>query len=105
MPKNNPKEWCVYTFSRADKTSYIDEALLFEDFKSGTTALFSFHQQNLEDEALRTEIDIYAAQLSDYMWALMYKEADGARPLVRDAIRSPKTPVQTLLDVVKANYK
>lgn len=105
MPKNNPKEWCVYTFSRADKTSYIDEALLFVDFKAEKASVFSFHKNNLADEALRTEIDIFASQLSDYMWALLYKEANGARPAIRDAIRDPETPIQDLLDVVKENYK
>lgn len=105
MPKNNPKEWSVYTFSRADKTGYIDEELAFDDFKSGTAELFSFHEKTMPDEALRNEIDIFAAQLSDYMWALMYKEADGTRPKIRDAIRNSATPIQTLLDVVKENYR
>ena len=105
MPKNNPKEWCVYTFSRADSTGYIDEELDFAEFKEGQAALFSFHEKELEDEALRNEIDIYASQLSDYMWALMYKEADGARPKIRDAIRSSDSPMQALLDVVKSNYR
>ena len=105
MAKNNPKEWCVYTFSRADSTGYIDEELDFDEFKDGTAAIFSFHEKKMADEALRTEIDIFASQLSDYMWALMYKESDGARPLVRDAIRAPENAIQTLLDVVKANYR
>jgi hypothetical protein len=104
VAKNNPKEWCVYTFSRADKTSYIEESLEFEDFKGGKAELFSFHEQGKVGEALRTEIDIFASQLSDYMWALTYKEKDGARPLLRDAIRDPQNPIQALLDVVKANY-
>ncbi len=105
MAKNNPKEWAVYTFSRAVKTSYISEDIEFDDFKAGNCDQLSFHENKLAGDDLRTAIDVFASQLSDYMWALTYKEADGARPAVRDAVRDPGLSVQGLLDVVKANYK
>jgi hypothetical protein len=103
--KNNPEEWCVYTFSRAKRTSYIDKALSFEDFKGGTAALLSFHEKKLKGEELRIEIDNFSSRLSDYMWALLYKESPQAKTEVRDAIRTSDLMIQGLLDVVKANYK
>jgi hypothetical protein len=103
--KNNPEEWCMFTFCRAKKTSYIDKALSFEDFKGGVTALLSFHEKNLKGEELRIEIDNFAARFSDYMWALLYKESDKARTEIRDAVRTSGLKIQDLLDVVKANYK
>ncbi len=103
--KNNPEEWCVYTFCRAKKTSYIDKALSFEEFQSGTAALLSFHGKKLKGEELRIEIDNFAARFSDYMWALLYKESAKARTEVRDAIRTSDLKIQNLFDVVKTNYK
>jgi hypothetical protein len=106
MPaKNNPEEWCVYTFCRAKKTSYISKTLGFEDFKSGVTVLLSFHEKKLKGEELRIEIDNFAARFSDYMWALLYKESDKARTEVRDAVRTSGLKIQDLFDVVKSNYK
>ena len=105
MAKNNPKEWAVYTFCRTSKNSYIAAKVLFNEFKEGQASLLSFHQNGLPDEALRTAIDEFAARLSDYMWALAYKEAEGTRPKVRDSIKDETSDMQDLLDVIKENYK
>lgn len=105
MANNTVKEWAVYTFCRTKKHPYISKKLDFPDFKAGKAELLKFHKLDLPSPAKRTAIDRFAADLSDFLWALDFKETEGARPKVRDAIRRKTSPIQELLDVVAANYK
>ena len=101
----NSLEMNVFLFCRNPRFSYISESAKSLSFKAGKIGQLSFHKrQNQPEETLRTEVELFTNQLSDYLWALRYDEAPKARMHIRDMVKKKDEPMKKLLDVIKGNF-
>src|SRR5690242_14917446 len=87
--KPQDEEVDTYIFCRHPMNKYIPATASWADFQSGSVGQLRFHVNNMPPPALKTEIELFAARLDQYLLGLGYAGTAGARYSIRQAASTP----------------
>lgn len=96
-------ERSVHYFSRAE--GWIDKATSFDDFKSGKTKQFSFHQVGALPGQVRAAAWRYSLDLQTFFWKIGYAATGNTVAEIAEIAEKPDNEMQALLTVAVAGYQ
>jgi hypothetical protein len=95
----------TFIFCRHPRNKYIASKITWQEFRAGNLDQLRFHEADLPELPLKTEMELFAEGLNKYLLGLGYAGIIGARYQIRGAIGDKSDPMQNLLTVIADSYK
>lgn len=94
----------TWQFCTHKKVKYVAESTSWKKFQAADITLLNFHGAGVPPEVTKTETEVFAARLDNWLLALHFASREGARYAVRAVVGDSSKKMQDLLDVVGQYY-